>query len=142
MSRFKSKTSPTLVALSLMAGAGATASAQNAVTSPASPTATLANVNVYKDGTFAARGWYGSLPSSITVTVTLRDDQITGVKVTPHATDPTSLDLQRRFAAAVPQVVIGKRLSEVKVGKLAGSSGTPVGFNDAIDNIRRQAKRQ
>ena len=90
--------------------------------------------------TYTATGQYGSLPSSITVTVTLADDVITAVKVTPHATDPTSRDFQVRFAAAVPAVVVGKRIDAVKVGRLAGASGTPDGFNAAIHKIREQAR--
>ena len=83
------------------------------------------NDSTYADGVYTATGQYGGLPSSITVTVTLADDVITAVEVTPHATNPTSLDLQRRFAAAVPAVVVGKRIDEVNVDRLAGSSGTP-----------------
>ncbi|MGH2449825.1 MAG: hypothetical protein ACRDGE_00855 [Candidatus Limnocylindria bacterium] len=49
--------------------------------------------------------------------------------------------MQRRFAAAVPAVVVGKPIDEVKVGRLAGSSGTPDGFNDAIQRIKRQAAK-
>lgn len=93
----------------------------------------------YADGTYTARGWYGSLPSSITVTVTLARGVITRVGVQTHATDPTSLDYQRRFAAAVPRVVVGRPVGEVRVGRLAGSSGTPNGFNDALEKIKRQA---
>ena len=104
-------------------------------TSPAS-----ASILNYVDGDYTATGQYGSLPSSITVNVTLDDDIITDVKVTPHATNPTSLDLQRRFAEAVPAVVVGKPIDEVKVGRLAGSSGTPDGFNAAIELIKEQAK--
>jgi hypothetical protein len=63
------------------------------------------------------------------------------VNVTPHATDPTSLRLQRRFAAAVPAVVVGRPIAEVRVGRLAGSSGTPDGFNEAIEKIKKQARR-
>lgn len=95
----------------------------------------------YADGVYTAAGKYGSLPSSITVTVTLADNLITAVKVIPHATDPTSLDLQRRFAAAVPAVVVGKPIEQLKVGRLAGSSGTPKGFNTAIERIKEQARR-
>jgi uncharacterized protein with FMN-binding domain len=94
---------------------------------------------VYKDGEYKATGKYGSLPSSITVTVSLEDNVITNVKVTPHATNTTSLDLQERFADAVPNVVVGKRIDDVKVGRLAGSSGTPDGFNNAIQQIKEQA---
>jgi hypothetical protein len=39
-------------------------------------------------------------------------------------------------------VVVGRPLDQVKVGKLAGSSGTPQGFNDAINQIKRQAARR
>ena len=94
----------------------------------------------YADGVYKATGKYGSLPSSITVTATLDNNVVTDVKVTPHATNPTSLDLQRRFAAAVPRVVVGKRIDEVKVGRLAGSSGTPDGFNAAIQQIKKEAR--
>jgi uncharacterized protein with FMN-binding domain len=85
---------------------------------------TISGDAAYADGVYTATGQYGSLPSSITVTVTLVGDVITAVRVTPHATNPTSLEFQRRFAAAIPVVVIGKRIDEVRVSRLAGSSGT------------------
>src|SRR5688500_6238717 len=65
-------------------------------------TPAIRHVSCFADGVYTATGEYGSLPSSITVTVTLADDVVTAVEVTPHATNPMSLDLQRRFAAAVP----------------------------------------
>jgi uncharacterized protein with FMN-binding domain len=95
----------------------------------------------YQDGAYSADGWYGSLPSSIGVELTLEDDVITDVGVTTHATDPTSLDYQQRFADAVPEVVIGRPIDEVRVSELAGSSGTPDGFNDALDRIKNEASR-
>jgi len=95
----------------------------------------------YVEGSYAARGWYGGLPSSITVSLSLSNDVITTVNVEPHATDPTSLDFQRRFAAAVPEIVVGRRIADVKLDRVAGSSGTPQGFNDALRQIRAQAKR-
>lgn len=93
----------------------------------------------YADGVYSATGQYGGAPSSITVTVTLADGVIRAVRVTPHATNPTSLDFQRRFAAAVPRVVVGKPIDEVQVSRLAGSSGTPKGFNAAIQQIKERA---
>lgn len=96
----------------------------------------------YADGEYSATGEYGGQPSHITVRVTLKDGVITAVVVTPHASVPRSLELQRAFADAVPKVVVGKRIDEVRVGKLAGSSGTPKGFNDAIRQIREQAARR
>ncbi len=96
----------------------------------------------YADGVYTATGEYGGQPSHITVKLTLEDGIITAVTVTPHAYVPRSLELQRAFAAAVPKVVVGKRIDQVKVGKLAGSSSTPKGFNDAIRQIREKAARR
>ncbi|MDF0544272.1 hypothetical protein PX699_18125 [Sphingobium sp. H39-3-25] len=93
----------------------------------------------YADGTYTARGQYGGQPSFIVVTVTLRNGIVTAVQVAPQATVPRSLELQRSFAAAVPRIVVGKPIDQIRVGKLAGSSGTPKGFNDAIAKIRQQA---
>ncbi|PZT89959.1 MAG: hypothetical protein DI630_31770 [Gordonia sp. (in: high G+C Gram-positive bacteria)] len=77
----------------------------------------------------------------MTVTLTLSDNVITAVTVTPHATNPTSLDYQRRLAQAVPRLVTGRPIADLHVAKTAGSSGTPEGFNDAIAQIRDQAIR-
>nr|PPQ62658.1 hypothetical protein C5F59_35735 [Streptomyces sp. QL37] len=75
------------------------------------------------------------------VSLTLDDGVITDVDVDPHATDETSLDYQERFAAAVPELVEGKRIDEVRLERVAGSSGTPDGFNDALTKIRDEASR-
>jgi uncharacterized protein with FMN-binding domain len=96
----------------------------------------------YNDGIYRATGEYGGLPSHIIVTLTLRNDTVRAVQVEPQATDPTSLNLQRRFAEAVPSVVVGRHLDEVNVGRLAGSSGTPRGFNDAVAQVKTQAVKQ
>lgn len=94
----------------------------------------------YADGVYSATGQYGGLPSSITVTLTLVGGVISAVEVVPHAEDPTSLDFQRRFAAAVPAFVVAKRVDEVKLDRLAGSSDTPEGFNAALQQIKDQAR--
>jgi uncharacterized protein with FMN-binding domain len=116
----------------------------SARTNPAPTTTTTrpeAGAPRYRDGDYEARGWYGGQPSSIDVELTLRDGRVTAVDVTTNATNPTSLDLQERFAEAVPDEVVGRPIDEVEVGRLAGSSGTPDGFNDALDKIRAQAAR-
>ncbi|WP_205648683.1 hypothetical protein [Acuticoccus kandeliae] len=95
----------------------------------------------YADGVYSATGEYGNQPSHITVNVTLQGGIVRAVDVEPHAYVPRSLALQRAFARAVPRVVVGKPIDAVKIDKLAGSSGTPKGFNDAIRQIREQARR-
>lgn len=93
----------------------------------------------YRNGTYSATGEYGGGPSYLPVTVTLANGVITQLEVKTPATNPISLVYQRRFATAVRQVVVGKPISEVKVGRMAGSSLTPDGFNAAIEQIKKQA---
>ena len=100
---------------------------------------TAKSTATYADGTYVARGWYGGRSSSITVTLTLTSDVVTAVEVRPHAIDPASLELQHRFASAVPDVVVGKRVGRVRVGRLEGSGGTSEGFNDAVQSIKEVA---
>jgi uncharacterized protein with FMN-binding domain len=136
-----------IAALSLGAAAPAPAAAGDAARTgarsddPADALAVVARKrSSYRDGRYRATGWYGSLPSSIGVSLTLRSNRICRVEVTPHATDPTSRDLQERFARAVGPRVVGKRIDEVKLTRLAGSSGTTLGFNDALRRIRAKAR--
>ena len=127
-----------MLAGALISEARAEAAPSN--TRTATPTAPSQR-NRYADGTYTATGQYGGGPSFITVKATLSNGIITAVVVTPHATVPRSLELQRRFAAAVPRAVVGRPIDQVNVGKLAGSSNTPKGFNAAIRQIRDQASR-
>lgn len=85
-------------------------------------------------------GEYGGGPSYLDVTLTLENNVVTAVTVEPQAENETSLGYQERFAAAVPDEVIGKSLDEAEVGKLAGASTCPDGFNDALGQIREQAR--
>lgn len=104
-----------------------------------SPAAGTPGGQRYRDGEYTASGWYGGLPSHIVVDLTLRDDVIAAVEVTPTATNETSLELQERFASAVADEVVGRPVDEVELDYLAGSSGTTQGFNDALEQIRAQA---
>src|ERR1041384_1626241 len=64
----------------------------------------------YADGTYTADGSYNA-PSgteSITVEVTLADDTITDITVTPHATDPTAAGHQAEFVGGIADQTVGK----------------------------------
>ena len=105
------------------------------------PSEAASKASRYTDGVYTATGQYGGLPSSLTVRVRLVRGIVARVDVGTPAKDPTSLGYQKRFAAAVPTVVVGRPIDQVKVGKLAGASGCPDGFNAAIAKIRAQAAR-
>ena len=76
----------------------------------------------------------------MTITLTLNGATITDVDVEPMpVNNDTSRGYQERFAAAVPDEVIGKSLDDAEVGIIAGASGCADGFNDAVAKIREQA---
>lgn len=91
----------------------------------------------YTDGEYTVEGQYGS--KSIIVKMELAGDAIKQVEVTPNTTIKMSLGLQKKFAAAVPEVVVGKPIDEIHLDKLAGSSKTTQGFNDALERIKAAA---
>lgn len=98
-------------------------------------------MNKYANGEYTAEGVYKASGSSksIIVKVTLDNDTIAGVTVTPNTTIKMSLGLQNRFATAIPNEVIGRVINDVHLDKLAGSSFTTKGFNDALEKIKKEA---
>ena len=54
--------------------------------------------------------------------------------------NPTTLEYQARFAGGVADAVVGKKLDELSVDKVAGSSLTSGGFNDAVGKIKSEAQ--
>lgn len=93
----------------------------------------------YTDGEYTVEGLYSGGKKSIIVKLKLDHDAIKHVEVTPNTTIRMSLNLQKRFAEAVPDVVVGKAIDEVHLDKLAGSSLTTKGFNDALEKIKSEA---
>ena len=106
---------------------------------PASSPAADGAAAGYRDGEYNATGWYGSLPSHHDVTLTITDDTVTDVEITTPAENETSLGYQQRFAEALPQAIVGRKLDDLNVDRLAGSSGCSEGFMDALAQIKDQA---
>jgi len=102
----------------------------------------VADTTAYKDGTYTAEGVYRA-PSGqemIDVTITLKDNVITDATVVGKAEDRISKRLQGMFIDNYKPLVIGKKITDVSLDKISGSSLTPKGFNDAITKIKAQAK--
>jgi hypothetical protein len=95
----------------------------------------------YADGTYTAEGSYQTPESveSITVTVTLESDVITAVEVTGDPQRPESEQYQGQFIGGISDAVVGKDIDEISVSRVAGSSLTSGGFNQAIDTIKSEA---
>ena len=106
------------------------------------PTETSATSGVYKDGTYSVVGNYVSPggPREVNVSVTLQGDVITDSTFEGLATDATSKRFQEEFAGGFKTMVVGKKIDEVQLTKVAGSSLTPKGFNDALEKVKTEAK--
>jgi hypothetical protein len=124
----------------------ATSAPSGTSSSTASPSATAdaggsTGGSTYTDGDYEATGNYISPngKEEIDVSVTLADDVITAVTVTPEATNPTAIQYQTQFADGIAKVVVGKDIDEIDVSRVAGSSLTSGGFNEAIETIKGDA---
>lgn len=97
--------------------------------------------STYQDGTYEAKGSYTSPngQEEIDVSLTLAGDVITAVTVTPEATNPNSVNYQTQFADGISEVVVGKDIDEIDVSRVAGSSLTSGGFNEAVETIKSDA---
>lgn len=96
----------------------------------------------FMDGEYSAVGTYTSPggQETIDVTVTLKNSIVTSVEVTPNATLPISANFQRKFADGVAEVVVGKAITDIKLDAVSGSSLTPKGFVDALEEIKIAAQ--
>jgi hypothetical protein len=96
---------------------------------------------VYKDGSYSSVGNYMSPGGSeqIDLTLTLKDGVITEANFLPKAERPMSLRFQNQFATGYKELVVGKKIDEVNLTKVSGSSLTPKGFNDAVAQIKVEA---
>lgn len=95
-----------------------------------------------KDGSYSAIGNYTSPGGieEITVELQIKNGQVEDANVIPGAQISTSKIFQQEFVDNYKQFVIGKPISEIKLDKVAGSSLTPKGFNDALMKILNEAQ--
>ncbi len=96
----------------------------------------------YKDGEYKQEGDYVSPGGAeqIDVDLTLKDGVVTQVTVTSKAENPKSKFMQGVFVENYKPLVVGKNIKDLNLGKVAGSSLTPKGFNDALAKIKALAK--
>lgn len=105
------------------------------------PKSTMEQVS-YKDGVYTQVGNYTSPGGAeqIDVKLTLKNGLVTEAEVTPKAERPKSKLMQGVFIENYKPLVVGKSIKDLNLGKVAGSSLTPKGFNDAVEKIKTKAK--
>ncbi len=96
----------------------------------------------YTDGTYAATGQYATPESveTVDVTLTIADDTVTDVAVTGDPQAAESRRYQSEFIGGIKDEVVGKKVDEISVSKVAGSSLTSGGFMEALATIKSEAR--
>jgi uncharacterized protein with FMN-binding domain len=120
---------------------GAQGSPASQATQPASSAPAATAGGPYRDGTYSADGNYVSPNGQETVGVqlTLAGGSVSDVVITPHPSNPNTKKFQGEFASGIKAQIVGKKLDEIKVSKVAGSSLTSGGFNQAVEKIKADA---
>lgn len=101
------------------------------------------SMGMYKNGSYESNGAYTSPGGAeqVGVKLTLKDDVITEVEFMQMAERPASVRFQKQFAEGYKDMVVGKKIDEVQLTKVSGSSLTPKGFMDALQKIKDQAAK-
>lgn len=119
------------------------ASAPAASSAPGSSSAAGGSSSgAYADGTYEATGQYSTPESveTVDVTLTIAGDTVTDVAVTGDPQAAESKRYQSEFIGGIKDEVVGKKVDEISVSKVAGSSLTSGGFMKALDTIKSEAK--
>jgi uncharacterized protein with FMN-binding domain len=127
--------SSTAAAADPQSGGGASSAPSTATTTDSSAT--------YKDGAYAEHGTYNSPGGAelINVELTLKGNIVTAVTVKTITADPTAHEYEELFESGIAKVVVGKKIDSLNVSRVAGSSLTSMGFNNALAAIKTDAKK-
>lgn len=116
--------------------------ANNGAMAPLENTGSNGMAATYKDGTYNATGSYmvHAGAEQVQIGLTVKDGIVTDTTFQGTPKFPMSQRYMDMFNQNYKTMVVGKKLSEIKLGKVSGSSLTPMGFNDAVEKIKQQAK--
>ncbi|MGV9001523.1 MAG: hypothetical protein ACOH18_01020 [Candidatus Saccharimonadaceae bacterium] len=130
------------VAIVINKNGGVASLASNSTSSSVvAPTST--DTSTYKDGTYDATASYFSPGGreSIQLTVTIKGGIIQDTTVVNQSSDSEAHQHQALFLSSYKSLVVGKKINDIgSLSRVAGSSLTSNGFNDALDQIKATAK--
>lgn len=101
-----------------------------------------ASDGMFKDGTYTETGTYATPggQESVVVTVTLAQGVITATSVEGSGGNGNTIEYQGKFIGGYKDLVVGKKIDDVSLSRVSGSSLTSQGFNNAIDAIKKDAQ--
>ncbi len=118
------------------------ASTTTSGTNTTNPPASTASTSDYKDGSYTASSDYyvphGS--ETISVNLTLKSGVIADVSVQNSEGDRESAVYQEDFASVYKSYVVGKKITDLQLGIVAGASDTTQAFDDALSQIASKAQ--
>lgn len=96
----------------------------------------------YKNGTYKADIKYTSPAGgeSMKMELVITDDQISSINLDAEAENSTSIGHQNRFKSAINSQVVGKKIDELSLSRVAGASLTTRGFNNTLNSIKQTAQ--
>jgi uncharacterized protein with FMN-binding domain len=100
-----------------------------------------ATSDTYTDGTYTEPGSYQSPLGleTIEVTLTLAGSVITDVTVVGLGDHSTTRRFQGEFIGGIADAVVGENIDEIVIDRVAGSSLTSGGFEEAVGKIKADA---
>lgn len=112
-------------------------------TSNSTSSSTSQSTSSYKNGSYQAVGNYQTPGGSekITVKVTLGNNGV--IESVDLDRDPTTREAeeyQSKFVSGYKTQVVGKKIDDVRLSRVAGSSLTSGGFNQALESIKEEAR--
>ncbi len=141
-----SSTSGTTTSAATASSTDSTSTTELASTSASSDTGTTASSTTstasYKDGTYSATVSY-TVPrasNSLTAKVTIAGGKVTAVTVDNSYSDHESGRYIDNFESAIESAVVGQSIDGLSLGRIAGATLTTVAFDDALTQIRSDAK--
>jgi uncharacterized protein with FMN-binding domain len=106
-------------------------------------TTTTSSSTTYKDGTYTATGQFYTPEGSeqIGVTIALANNKVTSVSIDSSSIQSrTSYEYTALFADNISNIVVGKNINDASVSYVSGASLTPIGFDNALETIKNNAK--
>ncbi len=77
---------------------------------------------------------------SVTINITLENEIIKDITFSGQSDNTTSKGYQDIFSSNYKNLVVGKKVSDLYISRVSGSSLTPGGFNAALEQVKNSAR--
>lgn len=114
----------------------------NVSSSTGSSSGSTASITNVKDGTYSATASYDTPGGvqDITVKLTIAGGSVSDSSLIQNASGREDEAYQSAFESEYQSQVVGKKISDISLNRVAGASLTTDGFNTALLDIANQAK--